>query len=331
MNHTPRTPSRPIAAAIVAGVVLAFTACTQLVLPIPDSTLEPDQAGADFSVQGEYATIGAPVSAQVVALGKGRFRAKVLSGGLPGADPDSRPLMELLGAWRNNDVAFQGSGSALWSNGTLRVDLPDGENFTLPKVERTSPTLGAKPPPGAVIVFDGPGSSGVDGKVDERGLLSAGATSSLEFQDAHIHVEYRTPFEPNGEEQFRGNSGIYLQRRYEVQILDSFGQEPAIKGAGSLYGVRPPDVPMSFPPLSWQTYDIEFRAARFDASGKRTRPAQISVRHNGVVIHQGVELDGPTGRGEPEGPAPGPLYLQDHWHPVFFRNVWILPLARGEG
>ena len=82
---------------------------------------------------------------------------------------------------------------------------------------------------------------------------------------------------------------------------------------------------MSFPPLAWQTYDIDFEAARFDASGAKTAPAVVTVRQNGVVIHDRVALTGPTGRGEPEGPEPGPLLLQDHWNPVVYRNIWLVP------
>ena len=82
---------------------------------------------------------------------------------------------------------------------------------------------------------------------------------------------------------------------------------------------------MTFPPLSWQTYDIDFEAAQFDASGKKTADAVVSVRQNGVAIQERVTLGRPTGRGEPEGIEPGPLVLQDHWSPVFYRNVWIVP------
>jgi hypothetical protein len=130
---------------------------------------------------------------------------------------------------------------------------------------------------------------------------------------------------PEATGQFRGNSGVYLQGRYEIQVLDSFGLAGESNECGAIYEQRAPRVNMSFPPLAWQSYDIDFEAAHFDASGAKTADAVVTVRHNGVVIHDRVALEGPTGRGEPEGPEPGPLLLQDHWNPVVYRNLWLVP------
>jgi hypothetical protein len=140
-----------------------------------------------------------------------------------------------------------------------------------------------------------------------------------------LHLEFQIPFMPDSREQWRGNSGVYIQGRYEVQVLDSFGRPAGDTDCGAVYEAMPPRINMSYPPLQWQTYDIEFRAARFTEDGERVKKARVTVRHNGVVIHDDVAIDGPTGRGDPEGPDPRPLLLQDHWDPVFYRNVWLLP------
>jgi hypothetical protein len=150
------------------------------------------------------------------------------------------------------------------------------------------------------------------------------ARSAEPHRDISLHVEFRTPYMPSSDGQARGNSGIYLQERYEVQVLDSFGLAPDPRGGGAIYETFSPRVNMSYPPLQWQTYDIEFSEARFDGEGKRIAPARLSVRHNGVLIHDDVELSGPTGRGKDESPAANPLLLQDHWDPVFYRNVWMV-------
>jgi type 1 glutamine amidotransferase len=144
------------------------------------------------------------------------------------------------------------------------------------------------------------------------------------FRDFRLHVEFRVT-EDDRQGQARGNGGVYLQRRYEVQILESFGQPPSRTGCGALYSFKAPDVNASRPPNTWQTFDILFRAARFGSEGK-TDNARITVWHNGVLIHDDAALENKTGQGEPEGPEPGPILLQDHGSPVQFRNLWILPL-----
>ena len=128
---------------------------------------------------------------------------------------------------------------------------------------------------------------------------------------------------PYARGQARANSGVYIQRRYEVQILDSFGLKGVHNECGGLYRQQEPDVNMCFPPLSWQTYDIEFTAAQWNAAGEKTANARLTVLHNGEPIHRNRELRNKTGAGKPEGPEPLPIYLQDHGNPVQFRNVWL--------
>jgi len=151
-----------------------------------------------------------------------------------------------------------------------------------------------------------------------------GVMTKNAYKDFTLHLEFRLPFMPAAKAQARGNSGVYLQRRYETQIVDSFGLEPLNNNCGSIYRQRPADINMCFPPLTWQTYDIDFTAARFDDDGKKTNGALITVKHNGVAIHDYYELKNKTGAGQKEGPNPLPILLQNHKDPVRFRNFWIL-------
>src|SRR5262249_22625412 len=137
-------------------------------------------------------------------------------------------------------------------------------------------------------------------------------------------VEFRLPFRPASRGQSRGNSGVYIQRRYEIQILDSFGLDPKHDDCGSIYEQTAPAVNMCLPPLSWQTYDIDFTAAGVDESGKKTASARVTVVHNGVTIHDNAEIKGTTGLGRKEEDKPAPLYLQNHGNPVYFRNIWLV-------
>jgi hypothetical protein len=286
--------------------------------------LEPEEGGRDYRLQGEYT--GEGFGAQVVALGEGRFRAVLYPGGLPGAGADLAALVTATGRDDGNAVTLAGDFDGALRDGTLRALTASGRSALLRRVERESPTLGAAPPPDAKVLFDGADLSAfAEAKLDPRGFLAAGARTRDAFGSFTLHVEFRTPFMPDARGQFRGNSGVYLQDRYEIQVLDSFGSLVEADDCGAIYEQRAPDRNMSYPPLAWQTFDIEFEAARFDASGAKRDPALVTVRHNGVLVHQDVALAGPTGRGEPESPSPGPLVLQDHWNPVVFRNVWLLP------
>jgi hypothetical protein len=309
-----QTTVRSVTRLAVVGLASAFG----LACGIYPAWLEPAEAGPDFPIQGEYAAEG--VGAQVVALGGGHFTLVQLAGGLPGAGWDGQGRTEVDGyrEVETDPVEFE-DGSVI-EGGALRTD-----GRTLARVERKSPSEGAAPPVGAVVVF-GEGISRNDGQADSRGLLAVGATSLDAFGDASIHIEFRTPFMPSARGQARGNSGVYVQNRYEIQILDSFGLSGEWNEAGGVYKVAKPRVNMAFPPLSWQTYDIDFTAARFEG-GVRTEPARMTVRHNGVLIHDDLELPGPTGAGNDETPDPGPLYLQNHGDPIFFKNVWVHPKA----
>ncbi len=151
------------------------------------------------------------------------------------------------------------------------------------------------------------------------------------FGDFNLHVEWYEPsYPPDVTGQQRGNSGIYLQNRYELQVLDSYGDTTlAADEAGAIYTKKAPDVNAATAPLTWQTYDITFRAARFNSSGVKTEDARVTVRWNGVLVHNNFAINGPTGAGAPEAATPGPIRLQDHGDAganVRFRNIWIEPL-----
>ncbi|MBI5685202.1 MAG: DUF1080 domain-containing protein [Verrucomicrobia bacterium] len=157
------------------------------------------------------------------------------------------------------------------------------------------------------------------------GVLVAGKgdlDTREKFQDFKLHVEFAVPRDAK-----QGNSGIYLQGRYELQIIDSFGSPAGgTGGCGAIFGLLAPTENASKPPDEWQSFDITFRAAQFDASDAKTANARISVVHNGKLIHDNVEIPKSTGKGEPESAAPGPIRLQSYGSPVRFRNISIRPV-----
>lgn len=290
---------------------------------------DPKKVDADFKFQGEYAgSLGGQydVGAQVIALGGGKYKMVLFPGGLPGAGYDGAEKREYMGARDGNTVNFEGGTTTKSiSEGKLTFGR-DGQSFSIDRVIRKSPTIGAKPPEGAIVLFDGKSAKNFKpGKMTEGGLLMEGANSIEKFQSHRLHLEFRLPYEPTRRGQGRANSGCYLQARYEVQVLDSFGLAGKHNECGGIYTIKDPDVNMCFPPLQWQTYDIDFTAAKFDKEGKKTVNARITVRHNGVLIHENVELPKRTTASPlAEGPTPGFLHLQDHSNPVRYRNIWAV-------
>jgi len=156
-----------------------------------------------------------------------------------------------------------------------------------------------------------------------RGSLA----SKGQFGGHKLHIEFRTPFMPKARGQARGNSGVYVQGRYEIQVLDSYGLEGLDNECGGLYKIAQPLVNMCAPPLQWQTYDITLHAAQVDASGNVVKNARMTVVHNGVAIHDDLELKQTTPGGVSyDLSKPGPVFLQDHGNPVQYRNIWVQPL-----
>lgn len=321
-----------LASALLFGITLPLRAA-----PKPGANAEdthpvytdPANAGPDFATQGEYTTRADAkprYGADVVALGDGEFQVVLLAGGLPGDGYDGKSRTELKAKRDGDSTKIEPSEgySGTIANGTLSLQTPAG-SLELAKVMRESPDAGAKPPAGATVLFDGTNTDAwKDGKVTGDHLLEQGAETKKKYQSFTLHVEYLLPFKPFARDQERGNSGIYIQRRYEVQVLDTFGHPAEFNGSGSMYRQHAPSVNMCYPPLQWQTYDIDFTAARFDASGKKTHNAVITLRQNGVVVQDRYELTNKTGAGNKEGPAPGVIWLQEHHNPVRYRNIWIV-------
>ncbi len=293
--------------------------------PKPQTFLTIDTAGPDYAAQGEYLNDWG--GAQVIALGDDKFRLVTYKGGLPGAGWDKETKNEFEGKRDGEKITFAGKDEfkAELAGGKLSITTATGGPYLMEKTSRTSPTLGMKPPSGAIVLFDGKSADEWSGgHLDDRGLLAAGTTSKRKFQNFSLHAEFLLPFKPLGRGQDRGNSGVYLQDRYEVQVLDSFGLKGENNECGGIYTKARPAVNMCLPPLVWQTYDIDFEAAKFDADGKKSRNAVATVKHNGVVIHEKFEINGPTGGGKPEASTPGPIQLQGHGNPVFYRNIWVV-------
>jgi hypothetical protein len=222
--------------------------------------------------------------------------------------------------------------------------LPDG--FRVHDADRPRPAVvtagtGSAPPSDAAVLFDGTSLAafrGADGDARwsvQDGAMAVNGTGDIEtraaFGDCQLHLEWASPAQPKGESQGRGNSGVFFFGRYEVQILDSFENATYADGqAAALYGQLPPLVNACRPPGEWQTYDIFFRAPRFDTDGKLASPAQVTVVHNGVLVQLGETLLGQTAhkalaRYEAHESA-GAIRLQDHGDPVRFRNIWVRPL-----
>jgi hypothetical protein len=328
--------------ATVLAVLGLFATASHLAADEPDivAFTEPKEAGIDFELQGEYVgehdsdNSKRTVAIQVLALGNRKFRAIAYVGGLPGngwSRGDEKHIGE--GELQDGQVEFTpddpdktDSATAILKDGTITI-VHDKETVAeLKKVERKSPTLGAPPPEGAIVLFDGRDiDAWGNGKLVQDNLLGAtGASSKRKFGDHLMHIEFRTPFMPAARGQGRGNSGVYIQGRYECQVLDSFGLEGEDNECGGIYSIARPAVNMCFPPLSWQTYDIDFTAARYDEKGDKKTNARVTIEHNGVVIHEGLELPIGTPGYHPEGPEPESVFLQDHGNPVAYRNIWVV-------
>jgi len=209
----------------------------------------------------------------------------------------------------------------------------------------------ATPPADAIVLFDGKDLSkwrsdkdngAAKWKIADGYMEVVAGTGGIHteqgFGDAQVHVEWMSPNPPVGKGgQDRGNSGVFLMGKYEVQVLDTYGttnKTYADGQAGALYGQYPPLVNASRAPGQWNTYDIVFRAPRFDADGKVTRSARVTVLHNGILVQDNRELTGPTAhKARPPYAAHAeklPLGLQDHSHPVRFRNIWVRELPPEE-
>ena len=324
---------RPFRFALYCAVALLAT--TSLALAKGPQYTDPAKTDADFAFQGEYAGeveiegVKTKFGVQVIALGGGKFHAVGYPGGLPGDGWTKEDKIEADGELKDGAVTFKkDDGEGVIKDGKLTLKNGEGKELaSFAKVQRQSPTLGAKPPEGAIVLFDGKhADEWQNGKVED-GLLVQGTASKKNFGSHKLHLEFRTPYSPEERGQGRGNSGLYLQGRYEVQVLDSFGLKGEQNECGGIYSVGAPAVNMCLPPLTWQTYDVDYTAGVYDDAGKVVKNPRITVKHNGVVIHDNIELPGErhtTAAPKAAGKEPGPVYLQDHGNPVRYRNVWVV-------
>lgn len=226
--------------------------------------------------------------------------------------------------------------------GAMKADMTE---FWLPQPTIVTPgdmeTMIA-PPSDAIVLFGGgnlnawqsakggPATWDVVGDVFKVKAGSGDITTKESFGDCQLHIEWREPADVSGESQGRGNSGVYIQERYEVQILDSYNNETYANGqAGSIYKQYPPLVNATNRPGRWNVYDIIFTAPRFKADGSLQSHATVTVLHNGVVVQNHAMILGPTEYiGIPKYKSHGdaPIVLQDHGNPVNFRNIWVRKL-----
>ena len=218
----------------------------------------------------------------------------------------------------------------------LGVLLTIASSARADKPELSDATLGAPPPAEAIVLFDGDDLESwvkLDGKTAadwpiSGGILTVGAGNIMTekaFGSFKLHLEFNIPYMPEAKGQARGNSGVYLQGRYEVQVLDSYGLDSQDNDCGGIYKQYPPAVNACKPPLQWQTYDITFHAPKMDGE-KALEPARVTIVQNGVTIQDDRPIEPTPGGTSQEPAAEGPLLLQDHHNAVQFRNIWVQPL-----
>ncbi|MBT3374722.1 MAG: DUF1080 domain-containing protein [Lentisphaerae bacterium] len=246
----------------------------------------------------------------------------------PANPADTRPV---VGPGYDNTPVIPGTEWRVHDNRRPHPPVADPD-------EMAKERLPTAPPEGAVILFDGTDLSGWLGKkngpamweVQDGHMEAVKKSGSIRTEEAfgscQLHVEWASPNPPKGNSQGRGNSGVFLANRYEVQILDSYNNKTYADGqCAALYGQKPPDYNVCRGPGEWQTYDIFFEAPVFKGRDV-VKKAVMTVYHNSVLVHDKVELLGRSshkkvGKYSPHGK--GPIQLQDHGNPVRYRNIWI--------
>lgn len=317
-----------------------------------DKSLMGDYQGEWINApSGHYYELNKPLAAQVINVSDGIYQLRFYQE----HDMRADAYFEGEGKLDGEVIRFDANG---WS-GTVSDDGITGKcaeahgasdiRFQLKRVVRSSPTLGAKPPAGAIVLFDGKNFDAWqhgDGRPvtwhlvgnekmevnsflwgeNQKNQIGSDIQTKLKFGSCKIHLEFRYPVEAGKAGQGRGNSGLFFQNDYEVQILNSYGLQGLWNECGALYKASPPKVNAARPPMEWQTYDIEYTASVWDGD-KMTSAPRITVRHNGVRIHHDQEIPFVTAHAftarsaHPKGN--GFIRLQDHGNAIQFRNIWI--------
>ena len=329
---------------VLVGILLGAAAVARAAAEPPK--YPDDRFLGEYRGGGVMALAGSPlvVEAKVWPVKDG-YRAAIL-------DP-SGGRIELAGKVADGKLVLAGAaGDIQWrataADGKLSAESTNGGKFDLKAYERTPSTLGEKPPAGAMVLlpFEEGKKTNLDAWQSMKGepaaweILDDGSVrvngrgnvqTKQAFGSMRLHMEFWCPYMPTASGQGRGNSGVYLQSRYECQVLDSFGLAPKDNECGGIYSVSAPKEIASLPPGRWQTYDITFKAPKVQ-DGKIVEPAVMSVVHNGIQIHENVKIDHVTTAGV-GGPvvSPAPLMLQDHGNPVRYRNIWLVELKDGAG
>jgi len=324
----------------------ALVAVLASALPRPAVAARLDRPHDD--IMGEYVGRWRPeggqaaeAMARVISEGDGAYRVRLFT-----THAWESKFGQLTGKAEGKRVALEGQLAGAPAKGTLEggerlvVEGEKGE-FEGTFHVRKPPTLGATPPDGAVVLL--PYEPGKKPSLehwknqkwkpqDDGSVLVAGGNnvSEKEFGSVRLHVEFRCPYQPKARGQGRGNSGVYLHGKYEIQVLDSFGLPGKGNEAGAIYGVAAPKVNPALPPTRWQTYDVLFHAPEVAGDGTVTKPPLFEkVVFNGVTVHEDAEVRKTTTAGmKGKVREQGPLMLQDHGSAVRYRNIWYVPLEK---
>ncbi len=344
-----RAMIRVLAYASSAAVALAIGVSALTAQSMPwggfgtGQQVESDAFQGDWSGQWET---GRSVAAQVVSRGNGNYQVRIQD------SFDQRYAPYIVATARLEDGSLrleEGSWLGVFKDGRFegRGDFRNGDiqNLTLSKTTYLSSTLGLEPPENAVVLFDGSDldeweSSRGDGKMEWKLVNSGameigmdanrkghGAQTRKAFKDLTLHLEFRLPLLPFDSGQKRANSGLFIDG-YEIQILDSYGLEGYNNECGAFYKFKAPSVNRCAPPLQWQTYDVTYRAARFNADGSVEEWPRFTVRHNGGEIHRDLPMTkavyDKSGALRLPAREPKPISLQFHGAPIQFRNIWVV-------